>query len=194
MASKIVLTLKDRKATAHTQTVSAHFKIHRQSMDKENLRIQFDDFNLNHFKISPIWEFAIDEEGENGQDETTLKPRFDLKYPDPSEGLLIVECEFVTNSGKHFNGLCSPSFDDSLSSIQPYIIEDNKFVMFWFGIAQPDKEMKESFYEILGETIDSLFPIKFQSKLTMANGSKIIGQINGFMSMTLSDQKIKTEK
>ena len=162
--------------------------------NKENLRIQFDDFNLSHFDISPIWEFAIDEEGEEGQDETTLKPRLDLKFPDPSEGLLIVECEFVTKSGKQFRGLCSTSFDDSLSSIQPYIIADNQFIMFWFGIVQPDKETKDSVYKVLGETTESLFPIKFQSKLTTADGSKISGQVNGFMWMTLSDRSVTTEK
>lgn len=161
--------------------------------NKEILRIQFDDFSINHFDISPIWEFAIDEEGEEAQDETTLKPRLDLEFPDPSEGLLIVECDFIAKSGKQFRGLCSPSFDNSLSSIQPYIIMDNKFVMFWFGIAQPDKETKDRVYKILGETTESLFPIKFQSKLTSADGSKISGQINGFMWMTLADKSVTTE-
>ena len=161
---------------------------------EENLRVQFDDFNINHFGISPIWEFAIDEEGEEGQDETTLKPRFDLSFPDPSEGLLIVECEFESNSGKEFRGICSPSFDDSLSSIQPYILTDNKFVMFWFGIAQPDKETKDGIYRLLGETPESLFPIKFKSKLPNADGSKISGQIDGFMWMTLSDDSVAVER
>jgi len=162
--------------------------------NKENLRIQFDDFRVNHFEISPIWEFAIDEEGEEGQDETTLKPRLDLTFPDPSEGLLIIECEFVVKSGNKFNGICSPSFDNSISSIQPYILSNNQFIMFWFGIMQPDKETKDGIYNVLGETADSLFPIKFQSKLPMADGSRIVGEINGFMSMTLSDNNVKTEK
>lgn len=162
--------------------------------NKENLRIQFDDFNISHFEISPIWEFAIDEEGEEGQDETTLKPRLDLTFPDPSEGLLIVECEFLAKSGSKFNGLCSPTFDNSISSIQPYILFDNQFTMFWFGIVQPDKETKDGIYRVLGETADSLFPVKFQSKLPMADGSKIVGEIGGFMWMTLSDNIVKTEK
>lgn len=127
--------------------------------NKKNLRIQFDDFNLSYFEISPIWEFAIDEEGEEGQDETTLKPRLDLTLPHPSEGLLIVECEFETNSGNKFRGLCTPSFDDSLSNIQPYIFTDNQLAMFWFGIVQPDKETKNGIYKALGETADSLFPL-----------------------------------
>ncbi len=162
--------------------------------DKENIRIQFNEFSLRDFEISPIWEFAIDEEGEEGQDETTLKPRLDLTFPDPSEGLLIVECEFEANSGNKFSGLCSPSFDDSISSIQPYIFTDKQITMFWFGIVQPDKKTKNEIYEALNETAESLFPIKFQSNLKMADGSRIIGQIEGFMWLTLSDSKVTTEK
>lgn len=162
--------------------------------DKENLRIQFDDFNVSYFETSPIWEFAIDEEGEEGQDETTLKPRLDLTLPDPSEGLLIVECEFEAKSGKKFRGVCSPSFDDSLNSIQPYILADNQFINFWFGIMQPDKGTKDGIYRVLNETPDTLFPLTFQSKLTMADGSRISGQIDGFMWMTLSDNVVTTEK
>ena len=162
--------------------------------NKEKIRIQFADFNMTHFDISPIWEFATDEEGEEGQDETTLRPRIDLSFPDPSEGLLIVECEFETNSGSKFSGLCSPSFDDSFSSIQPYILVDNQFVIFWFGVSRPDKETKERLYNILGERPESLFPVEFKSKLAKADGSKISGQINGFMWMTLSDRSVTTEK
>jgi hypothetical protein len=162
--------------------------------EKENIRIQFDKFSLSDFEISPIWEFAIDEEGEEGQDETTLKPRLDIKFPDPSEGLLIVECEFEANSGKKFRGFCSPSFDDSISSIQPYIVTDKQIIMFWFGIVQPDKKTKDGIYEALNETAESLFPIKFQSNLKLEDGQRIIGQIDGFMWMKLSDNIVTIEK
>ncbi len=162
--------------------------------NKERLRIQFEDFNKSHFEIAKIWEFAIDEEGEDGQDETTLRPRLDISIPDPSHGLLIIECEFLSKSGKRFSGVCCPSFDNSLSSIQPYIFVNSDLVMFWFGIAQPDADTKTKIYELLGETSDSLFPIKFNSVLSLADGSTLNGQIDGFMWMKLSHDSIITEK
>jgi hypothetical protein len=162
--------------------------------NKKKTRVQFSDFTTRHFDISPVWEFATDEEAKDGQDETTLKPRIDLSFADPSKGVLIVECEFESNSGKKFSGLCSPSFDNSLSNIQPYILADNHLVMFWFGISQPDKETKDRLYNILRENPEGLFPLKFSSKLTKPDGSKILGQINGFMWMTLPDRKVTTEK
>lgn len=161
---------------------------------REKIRVRFNYFTLRHFEISPIWEFATSEEGEEAQDETTLKPRPDLLYPDPSEGLLIIECEFETSSGRKFNGLCSPSFDNSLSSVQPYILTAGQFVMFWFGISQPDKETMDRLYNILGERPESLFPLKFNSKLPMADGSKISGQIDGFTWTKLANRAVLTEK
>ncbi|WP_207432172.1 hypothetical protein [Sabulibacter ruber] len=160
----------------------------------EKLRIQFEDFNKSHFEISPIWEFAIDEEGEDGQDETTLKPRLDLKYPDPSEGLLIIEGEFMSKSGRKYSGLCSPSFDNSLSSIQPYIFAGNQMANFWMGISQPDDQTKEETYKMLNETSESLFPIILESILPNADGSKLQAQIDGFMWIKLSDDTIYVEK
>ena len=162
--------------------------------DKEKLRIQFNDFKREHFDISPIWEFAIDEEGEEGQDETTLKPRPDIFFPDPSAGLLIIECEFESNSGKRFIGLCSPSFNNSLSSIQPYIFTDHEMIMFWFGISRPEDETKRNIYSKLGETPGGLFPLKFKSKLSNSLGLKIEGVINGFMWMSFSDQSVTIER
>lgn len=164
-------------------------------MDKdEKIRIQFADFQNKHFDVASVWEFAIDEEGEDDQDETTLKPRYDINSADASEGLLIVQCKFTTKSGKTFSGLCSPSFEDSLSSIQPYILVDNDFIMFWFGIMQPNNQTKKKVYDTLHETSETLFPIKFESVLTKPDGQKISGQINGFMWRTLADNKVMTDK
>lgn len=162
--------------------------------DKQSIRVQFENFNKSHFDIAPIWEFAIDEEGEDGQDETTLKPRLDLSSPDPSEGSLIIECEFVSKSGKRFSGVCTPWFDNSLSNIQPYIVINGDWVTFWFGVAQPDINTKKKMYDLIGETSDSLFPVKFNSVLPMKDGIQLKGQIEGFMWLKLSDGSIVIEK
>jgi len=163
-------------------------------MDKDKIRVQAIDFTSDHFDISPVWEFAIDEEGNEGQDETTLKPRLDIMQADPSEGMLIVECEFETNSGKLFRGFCTPAFDDSIGDIQPTILVETKMISFWHGINKPDESQKRNDYHILGETPETLFPIKFQSKLAKPDGNKITGRLNGFMWMTLKDRSVMTER
>lgn len=162
--------------------------------NNENLRVQFEDFTLEHFKIAPIWEFAIDEEGEEGQDETTLKPRLDLEFPDASEGLLIIECDFETKSGKKYKGLCSPTIDGSLGSSQPYLIFDNQFVTFWYGVIRPEREEIENIYKLLDETPDSLFPLSFISKLPQKDGTYVTGNIEGFLWFTFSNDTIYVDK
>jgi hypothetical protein len=47
------------------------------------LRKQVADLTPSDLREYPAWEFAIDEEGEAGQDEETIKPRPDLKLADP---------------------------------------------------------------------------------------------------------------
>ena len=73
------------------------------------------------------------------------------------------------------------------------MLADNDLVIFWFGIIKPGNEIKEKCYDLLGEQCDALLPIKFISVLVMANGARLIEQIEGFMWMELSDDSIVTE-
>lgn len=159
----------------------------------EKFRLQFDDFELHHFEIAAIWEFAINEELIDEQDETTLRPCLNLRVADPSEGIYIVQAEFETLSGRKLNGLCSPSIDSSLSAIQPYIFTNVGKVMLWYGIAQPSKEEKTRIYQVLEANADSLFPIRFKAK-TQAKGVKLEGKIEGFMWLEINSEKIIIEK
>lgn len=51
------------------------------------IRKQVTDLRPDDLAPYPIWEFALDEEGEEGQDEETVKPRPDLDRADPAEGI-----------------------------------------------------------------------------------------------------------
>jgi len=156
--------------------------------DPSKIRVQFDDFELKHFDIAPIWEFAIDEEGEEGQDETTLRPIFDATIADPADGLCIVKVEFQTSSGKIYFGLCSPAFDFKFGEIQPCMFTDKGILSFWCGMMKPERLQIENLYAQFEETKDTLFPIKFKS-LTKSKGAALEGQIDGFMF--LENEKVK---
>jgi hypothetical protein len=153
------------------------------------IRIQFEYFELKHFDISSIWEFAIDEEGEENQDETTLRPVYNFAIADPSEGMLIVKTQFETAKGKKYLGLCSPAFEFKFGEIQPYVLTNKGKLPFWFGMFQPDKGNLEKSYEQLNETADTLFPIKFKA-LTPTKGAKLEGIIEGFMYLSGDEVKI----
>ena len=161
--------------------------------DNPKIRIQFDQFQIIHFDIAPIWEFASDEEGEDGQDETTLRPIFGSKVADPADGLYIVKTEFQTSSGKKYFGVCSPALEFKLGEIQPYMYADNDLIPFWYGMLEPDKAAIDSIYKQLGETKDTFFPIKFEA-MTETKGAKLSGQLDGFMWKPIDGEKIITIK
>jgi hypothetical protein len=161
--------------------------------DQPKIRVQFEDFTLDNFDIAPVWEFALDEEGEDGQDETTLRPCSGLTVADPADGLCIVKAEFTTASGKTFFGLCSPAFEFNLADIQPYMFTDKGTLSFWFGMLEPTRQAIDDLYKQFGESKDTLFPIKFKS-VTRTKGAKLAGLIDGFMWKPIDGEKVITIK
>ena len=159
---------------------------------QRKLRIQFEDFRLEYFDIALVWEFAIDEEGEEGQDETTLRPCYGLTVADPADGLCIVKTEFETAAGKKYFGLCSPAFEFNMGYIQPFMFTDNTVVSFWFGVREPSQLSIDEIYKQLGETKDTFFPVKFKSVIP-TKGVKLQGQIDGFMWKPIGTEKAITK-
>ena len=138
-----------------------------------------------HLKISdidqfPVWEFAIDEEGVEGQDEATVRPRPDLKEITEFTGQLAVRAEFTAADGTTFLGIITPSNTSDLGYIHPIIITHTKQVTFWNGMIKPEaKELKEN-YHALQKTAKELFPLKFRALIPFKGGINT-GVVPGFM-------------
>jgi hypothetical protein len=128
----------------------------------------------------PIWEHALDEEGEPGQDEATVKPRPDLEEADPGEGLLIVRAELTARDGTRYAGYVYPSDDDEISSIQPTIATDAGQVNFWLGAFPPRAGQLERGYEVVGKTAEELFPVRYRA-LVPSNGARLEGEVPAFL-------------
>ena len=158
------------------------------------IRKQVDLLTLADVEENPVWEFALDEEGEEGQDEETVRP-YQLTPPlDPSVGLLIVRAKFALADGAEMEGYLTPPFDGSpaIGSIQPTIVTDQGQVGFWYGIVAPDKDRIAQNYRLLGKSPSQVFPLKFRSTVEIMGGP-IEGELNGFLFYEDSDsQAIKT--
>ena len=138
----------------------------------KKIRKQVYDLTLSDFEEFPIWEFALDEEGEEGQDEATVRPRPDIQFtggPDEGmliikdEGMLVVKTEFISKDGTIFHGYCSVDIILSLGRTQPTIItSENKQVSFWYGI-KPNKSQIKKAYHDLKKKKKELFPITYRS-------------------------------
>ncbi len=73
---------------------------------------------VSDFRSFPIWEFAIDEEGENGQDETWVRPVQRSLIPLGAYSLLVA-ADFTMSSGRRLTGCMSVSTADRKVEISP---------------------------------------------------------------------------
>ncbi len=110
----------------------------------------------------PVWEYALDEEGEEGQDEATVRPLDTDRPVDPTLPSIL-----------EFEG------DDGTSSIQPVVVTKNGQVMFWYGSVKPDAGTIRRNYAILGKT-EGVFPIRYKSAVNLDSGP-IEGELGGFL-------------
>jgi hypothetical protein len=144
------------------------------------IRIQVGDLGPEDLARFPIWEFAIDEEGDEGQDEETVRPRPDLARADPAEGMFIARTEFVAADGTRYYGYSSPDEDGELSYTQPTIVTAEGQVRFWFGGVPPRTGVLEASYRMLGKTATELFPVRYRA-VVEHGGAPLEGEIDAFM-------------
>jgi|GEM_PF-706097 len=170
-----------------------------QERIKMKIRKQVYELTPKDLDKHPAWEFALDEEGEEGQDEATVRPIMQGGPVDPANGMCIVKAEFALNDGTIFTGFLTPPVpgmpsifhfegDDGSSQIQPSIVTDNGHVMFWYGLLKPSSEGLAQSYKILGKmTPTEVFPIRYRSIVDLAT-SPVEGEIKGFMHV----EKVKS--
>ena len=143
------------------------------------IRKQIADLLPSDLEQYANWELALDEEGEEGRDEETVRPRPDLADADPSDGLFIVRAEFVGRDGTRFAGYVTASQDDAPSALQPTIVTAYGQVPFWLGVHGPGPGEIEQAYELLAKTAEQLFPLRFRALVPVA-GATSEGAIGGF--------------
>jgi hypothetical protein len=144
------------------------------------IRKQLGDIRLSDLHEFPIWEFALDEEGREGQDEETVRPRPDLTRADPRDGLFVVRAEFAAADGTRFDGFLSPHEAPHIRNVQPTILTGERHVRFWFGIVAPQSAVLDASYRALGKTAAELFPLRYSSLVDTLCGD-VAGTIDGFM-------------
>jgi len=146
------------------------------------IRKQVYELTLQDLKRFPVWEFALDEKGEEGQDEATVRPVKIAGALDPSDGQYVVRAEFKLADGSKMQGCLTPTRQgkESLSTIQPVIITDKGCVGFWCGVIAPDARRLAESYRKLGRDPAKVFPIQVASGVQLVRGP-ISTMIPGFM-------------
>ena len=152
--------------------------------DPDRIRRQVYELTLSDIRAEPIWEHALDEEGVEGQDEATVRPRADLRVADPREGMLIARSSFEAADGTRYTGYVYPSQDQDPGLLQPTIVTDDGQVDFWLGAHDaigPDD--LRPLYALLGKTAEELFPLTYRADVPTGD-VPVAGTIRGFMWRT----------
>ena len=152
-------------------------------MSNSRVRKQVDELTLADFERFPVWEFALDEEGEAGQDETTVRPHTHARPLDPTNSDFIVRARFVLADGTALHGyLTLPAGGDpDLGTLQPVILTPGGPVLFWFGRLDPKPDVIASFYARLGKSSPlQVFPLRFETDVSLV-GMSLCGEVPGFL-------------
>jgi hypothetical protein len=88
-------------------------------MDTRKIRKQVYELSIADFSRFPVWEFALDEEGEEGQDEATVRPCQRCSDLHPLEGMFVVRASFVLADGTQMQGYLTPASARKCESRHP---------------------------------------------------------------------------
>jgi hypothetical protein len=152
-------------------------------MSEMRIRRQVYELTIDDLTLCPVWEFALDEEGKEGQDEATVRP-YKLQGPlDPSDGMFIVRARMTLADGTQLPGYLTPPVqtDSSLGTLQPAALADGGQVSFWCGMLEPKLTDIAKSYACLGKSSAvQVFPLHFESDVELIGGS-ISGELTGFV-------------
>jgi hypothetical protein len=146
------------------------------------IRKQVYELTLEDMRKFPVWEFALDEEGEEGQDEATVRPCEVSGALDPSDGMFVVRAAFTLADGTQMLGCLTPpdQGDDGLGSLHPVIIGERGHVLFWHGVIAPDAQSLAQSYATLTRDASRTFPIQVVSDVELVGGP-VRATIPGFL-------------
>lgn len=84
-----------------------------------------DELTIEDLKEHPIWEWAIDEEEYEEQDETWVRPSVQRNFTEELNGSIVLG-ELNTNNGDKFPMMCSLDIEEDEASISSVVYYNDK--------------------------------------------------------------------
>jgi hypothetical protein len=133
-----------------------------------------DQLTLDDFAVYPVWEYAMDEEGIEGRDETWVRP-VDTTIV-PKRSYTHVAAEFTAVSGKRFGGFVTVSTLDGAPEVcQGVILHKRKYLFVSNREAFCLDESRGHLLATLGLTEAEMFPLSFRLRVPVAGRAKYKG-------------------
>lgn len=138
-----------------------------------------------------VWEWASDEEGEEDQDETTVRPVL-LDRPLRANISYIIKADFTLADGTVFVGVFTSAerMPETVGWLHPVIFTEQGQVLFYYGVMKPAPQQILQNYERLGKTAAEVFPIEFHAAAGVEN-SVSQGMIGGFLYLTKPGDRVE---
>jgi len=146
------------------------------------VRKQVYELTLQDLSTFPVWEFRLDEKGEEGRDESTVRPYAASGPLEATDRMFVVRAVFTLADGSKMRGYFTPPGrgDAGIGILQPIIVTDRGQVRFWCGTAAPGLKRLAHSYELLGKEAEHVFPLQFESEVELADGP-VRGSVPGFL-------------
>jgi hypothetical protein len=120
-----------------------------------------DKLRLTDITHYPVWEFATDEEGTPGQDETWVRPVATKVVP-ANAFSLSVAASFKTASGQELSGIVGVSTFGSLEVTHAAVITEHDYIFIpWPGYDGALRSCQKAAHD-LGIPQSSLFPLQYE--------------------------------
>jgi hypothetical protein len=148
------------------------------------IRKQVYELSISDLRRCPVWEFALDEEGQEGQDEATVRPHTIKEMLDSASGMFVIRASFELADGTSMQGYMTPprQGDTDLGTVQPVIVSDQGQVIFWCGAIKPTEKDIQTSYAVLGKAASKVFPVRYESDVPLIGGV-VRGSIPGFLHL-----------
>ncbi len=156
----------------------------------ESMSIRRQDYRLTQVDLTqyPAWEYALDEEGLEGQDERTVRPYHASPPLDLKKAYFIVRARFHLADGTQMVGYIKPiklsgsGFMDPVIPVDmnPVIVTEQGQVTFWYGALKPEIEHISQNYRLLNKKPSEVFPIGFAADIEVLD-SITVGTLEGFL-------------
>lgn len=109
----------------------------------------------------PVWEFASDEEGEEEQDETWVRPMSTRQIPANAYSLSVSAC-LRTANGTEYQGVVSVNTAEGFEAVHAAVLTEDAYIFIpWPGMAGA-AELARSAATELGLEANDLFPLTYR--------------------------------
>ena len=148
----------------------------------KRVRKQVYELTLQDLSAFPVWEFKFDEDHNEGQDESSIRPHTASGPLDPTDRMFVVRANFTLADGSKMQGYLTPPGrgEEGIGALQPIIITDRGQVRFWCGTMAPDSKRLAQSYERLGKSANEIFPAQFECEVELTSGP-LNGRVPGFL-------------